>query len=53
MHSLPPMIDRRRLIGSAALAAGGLILPGCATTGTARPTAAARPGGCLPPVNVA
>jgi glycine/D-amino acid oxidase-like deaminating enzyme len=40
-------IDRRRLLGSGALAAGALLLPGCATT-MARP----RPG-CLPPVDVA
>ncbi len=53
MHRVPPIIDRRRLIGSAALAAGGLMLPGCATTGTARPATAARLTGCLPPVNVA
>ena len=48
MLTLP--LDRRRLLGSAALAAGGLALPGCATT-TARPGAAQT--GCLPPVNVA
>jgi glycine/D-amino acid oxidase-like deaminating enzyme len=44
-------IDRRRLIGSAALGLGGLLLPGCATTGTSRPGVAART--CLPPVDVA
>jgi D-amino-acid oxidase len=41
--------DRRRLLGSAALAAGGLLLPGCATTRAGGTTLAA---GCLPPVRV-
>ena len=47
MQSL--LLDRRRLLSSGALAAGGLLLPGCSTM-------AARSGlraGCLPPVNVA
>ena len=44
-------LDRRSLIGSAALAAGGLALPGCATTSASTPPRVT--GGCLPPVNVA
>ena len=44
-------IDRRRLISSAALGLGGLLLPGCATTGARTPSATAR--ACLPPVDVA
>ena len=47
MIHLPP-IDRRRFLGSAALAAGGLALPGCATTAR---TGVRQPG-CLPPVQV-
>lgn len=43
------MLPRRQLLTSGALAAGGLLLPGCATT-TARRSAA--PTGCLPPVLV-
>ena len=42
---------RRSLIASAALGAGGLLLPGCATTG-GPPRPAARKA-CLPPVDVA
>lgn len=49
MNAPPLLLDRRRLLGSGALAAAGLALPGCATT-AARPTARR---GCLPPVNVA
>jgi glycine/D-amino acid oxidase-like deaminating enzyme len=43
--------DRRRFVGGGMLGLGGLLLPGCATTGTGRlaPAAAA---GCLPPVQV-
>lgn len=41
------LLGRRRLIGSAALGLGGLMLPGCATTRTASARAS-----CLPPVNV-
>ena len=45
--------DRRRLLKSAAIAAGGLLLPGCAAT-VARPRASASAQtGCLPPVEVA
>lgn len=42
-------LDRRRLLGAGALAAGGLLLPGCTTT-----SARSRPvqTGCLPPVDV-
>ena len=43
------MLPRRRFLASGALATGGLLLPGCATT-TAGRTAA--PTGCLPPVEV-
>jgi D-amino-acid oxidase len=50
MQSLQPAIDRRRLIGSAALAMGGLALPGCATT-SARSSGSSA-AGCLPPVDV-
>ena len=46
-----PSIDRRELIGSAALGLGGLILPGCTTTESARPESLA--ASCLPPVDVA
>jgi D-amino-acid oxidase len=45
--------SRRALIASAALGAGGLLLPGCATTGAA---SSPEPGArrfCLPPVDVA
>jgi D-amino-acid oxidase len=42
-------VSRRTLLASAAAAAGASLLPGCATTGTKRPTA---PTGCLPPVLV-
>jgi glycine/D-amino acid oxidase-like deaminating enzyme len=42
-------VDRRRLLTSGALAAGGLLLPGCATTARSRPDRI----GCLPPVDVA
>ncbi|HEV2746743.1 MAG TPA: FAD-dependent oxidoreductase [Allosphingosinicella sp.] len=54
MATIPARIDRRRLIGSAALALGGIALPGCATT-AARGVPAASGGGsgCLPPVKVA
>ncbi|TFI58852.1 FAD-binding oxidoreductase [Sphingomonas parva] len=38
------------MLASAALGAGGLLLPGCATTGATPPAAA--PTGCLPPVEV-
>jgi len=41
--------SRRDLLRAGALATGGLLLPGCATTGV-RPRAA--PTGCLPPVDV-
>lgn len=41
------LLDRRRLLGAASLAAAGLALPGCVT-----PRAAATPGGCLPAVDV-
>ena len=51
MHGLHPALDRRRLIGSASLAYGGLMLPGCATLPAS--ATAARPQGCLPPVKVA
>lgn len=46
-------IDRRRFVASAALGAGGLLLPGCAATtaGTSVQTAP-RTTGCLPPVTV-
>ncbi|MEO7179155.1 MAG: FAD-dependent oxidoreductase, partial [Allosphingosinicella sp.] len=43
------MLPRRRFLTSGALAASGLLLPGCATTTASR----ARPAGCLPPVDVA
>jgi D-amino-acid oxidase len=43
------MIPRRHFLTSGAIAAGGLLLPGCATT-SGRPAAAAT--GCLPPVEV-
>jgi glycine/D-amino acid oxidase-like deaminating enzyme len=43
------VLSRRSLIGSAALGGGGLLLPGCATTGAGRPMART---GCLPAVNV-
>ncbi|HEX6375733.1 MAG TPA: FAD-dependent oxidoreductase [Allosphingosinicella sp.] len=43
------MLARRHVLRSGALAAGGLLLPGCATTG-GRGTLPAR--GCLPPVDV-
>jgi glycine/D-amino acid oxidase-like deaminating enzyme len=42
--------SRRDLLRFGALASGGLLLPGCATTGGSR---IALPAGCLPPVNVA
>ncbi|HEX2762927.1 MAG TPA: FAD-dependent oxidoreductase [Allosphingosinicella sp.] len=42
-------VSRRALIRSAALAGGGLMLPGCATMGSTR---TADPTGCLPPVMV-
>jgi glycine/D-amino acid oxidase-like deaminating enzyme len=42
-------LDRRRFLASAALAAGGLALPGCATTSARRQVQT----GCLPPVDVA
>ena len=45
-------LERRRFVASAALGAGGLLLPGCATTG-ASPVPAAAATGCLPPVLVA
>jgi D-amino-acid oxidase len=41
-------IDRRQLLGSAALAGAGLLIPGCATTSGTRLARQA----CLPPVNV-
>ena len=47
-----PRLHRRQLLASAPIALGGLVLPGC-TASTARPATAAKPGGCLPPVNVA
>lgn len=43
-------MDRRRFIGTGALGAAGLLLPGCAAT-LSRPDTRARTG-CLPPVNV-
>ena len=43
------LLHRRQLLKSGALAAGALLLPGCATLAS-RPMARA---GCLPPVNVA
>ena len=43
------ILPRRQFLTSGALAAGGLLLPGCATT-TGRRTSA--PTGCLPPVLV-
>ncbi|HEX8571885.1 MAG TPA: FAD-dependent oxidoreductase [Allosphingosinicella sp.] len=43
------MLDRRDFLRSGALATGGLVLPGCATTGPGRLELAA---GCLPAVNV-
>ncbi|MFL6846301.1 MAG: FAD-dependent oxidoreductase [Allosphingosinicella sp.] len=43
------MLPRRQVLSTSALAAAGLLLPGCATTG-GRTTL--RPTGCLPPVNV-
>lgn len=48
MECAQPVITRRRLIGSAALGFGGMILPGCATTPGARSEM-----GCLPRVEVA
>lgn len=42
-------LSRRSLIGTAALGGSGLLLPGCATTGTGPPVGQT---GCLPPVNV-
>jgi glycine/D-amino acid oxidase-like deaminating enzyme len=45
--------SRRTLLASAALGAGGLFLPGCATTGAAGPRRLADPRGCLPRVDVA
>ena len=51
--TLPDSLDRRRLLGSGVLLAGGMMLPGCAATGTAARTAADAPTGCLPPVHVA
>jgi len=47
---MQPILTRRRLVSSAAAAAGGLALPGCATTRAISPVAAAE--GCLPPVEV-
>ncbi|HEX8379222.1 MAG TPA: FAD-dependent oxidoreductase [Allosphingosinicella sp.] len=44
------MLARRQVVRAGALATGGLLLPGCATTSAGR-TAAARTG-CLPPVRV-
>jgi glycine/D-amino acid oxidase-like deaminating enzyme len=44
------MLPRRQFLTTGALAAGGLLLPGCATTTTA---GRAGPAACLPPVNVA
>jgi glycine/D-amino acid oxidase-like deaminating enzyme len=43
------MLPRRRFLTSGALATGGLLLDGCATTGGSPMTAAT---GCLPPVDV-
>lgn len=45
----PFLIDRRSALGSSALLAAGLMLPGCATISAAPPP---RVGGCLPPVKV-
>ena len=45
------MLPRRQFLTSGALATGGLLLPGCATTTAGRPASA--PAGCLAPVNVA
>jgi D-amino-acid oxidase len=49
VHSVTLLTSRRELICNSALAGGGLLLPGCATTGTARPLRQAR---CLPRVDV-
>jgi len=46
------LVDRRQLLGSALLGAGGLFLPGCTTVRSASATAPARPTLCLPPVRV-
>jgi len=47
---MQPILNRRRLVSSAAVAAAGLTLPGCATT---RPQRLANTSeGCLPPVEV-
>jgi len=47
---MQPILNRRRLVSSAAMAAAGLALPGCATT---RPRSLAAAGdGCLPPVEI-
>jgi glycine/D-amino acid oxidase-like deaminating enzyme len=43
--------DRRRLLGAAALAGGGLVLPGCAPGAAVRRPAAALRAGCLAPVD--
>ena len=45
-------LDRRRLLASGALAAGTLLLPGCAATVARQTAAVAAPTGCLPPVRV-
>jgi len=47
---MQPTLNRRRLVSSAAVAAAGLSLPGCATTRPRNPIAATE--GCLPPVEV-
>jgi glycine/D-amino acid oxidase-like deaminating enzyme len=45
------MLPRRQVLSTGALAAAGLMLPGCATTPASRPEPPRRTG-CLPPVNV-
>ena len=49
MTAQPLLLDRRAFLGTGALTAAGLTLPGCATT-LARPAVASN---CLVPVNVA
>ncbi|HEX8480304.1 MAG TPA: FAD-dependent oxidoreductase [Allosphingosinicella sp.] len=44
------MLPRRHFLRAGALASGGLLLPGCATTGSGRPAAVRT--GCLAPVQV-
>ncbi|HET9427743.1 MAG TPA: FAD-dependent oxidoreductase [Allosphingosinicella sp.] len=49
MEVQPTFLDRRRFLGAGALAAAGLALPGCATTGMRSSTIQS---GCLVPVDV-